>query len=270
MKTATYPVAPEVTPLDGTLLHAATVRDGIAWLDGRDLWASSAAMTFGAAPVFCGPNTKDLDDNEIDWVSGFLFGAYGGLTCKPVGTSLEEMESIVREGFTRGESTAVERGFMETRFRAAAGDNLGRWEAPVDITPAGGAVKPAVGVALLEGYYASVYSGAPVLHMPRVIASLLLGPAWVTMDGSTIRTKLGSKIAAGAGYDYPNTSPAGVNAPDGEKWVYATGAVYVGRGEMTVQSALNQTDNNAAVLAERAYIGAVDGPVVAVRVKVEQ
>lgn len=268
MVTATYPVAPEVTPLDGTLLDAATVQEGIAWLDGRDLWESTAAMTFGAAPVFCGVNDKDLDDNNLEWVSGFLFGAYGGFTCKLVGTSPEEMESQVRTAFERGESTAVERAFMETRFRAAAGDNAGRWDAPVDITPAGGAVKPGVGVAMLEGYYASVYSGAPTIHMPRTIASLLLGVDGVSMDGQTIRTKLGSKIAAGGGYDYPNTGPAGTEPAAGEKWIYATGGVYLGRGEALFQSGFDQTNNDAIVLAERAYVGAVDGPVVAVRVTV--
>ena len=267
MVTATYPVAPEVTPLKGTLLDVATVRDGIAWMDGNDLWASSAAMQFGAAPVFCGVNAKDLDNNEVDWVSGIQFGAYGGFTCKPIGTDLAEMESVVREGFLRGESTAVERALMTQRFIADP-ETPDRWAAPVDITPAGGAVKPALGVALLEGFYPTVYTGSPVIHMPRAIASLLLGVDGVSMNGDVIETKLGSKVAAGAGYDYPNVGPTGVNAPDGEKWLYATGAVYLGRGDMTVQAGFDQSTNDAVILGERAYIAAVDGPVVAVRVQV--
>jgi hypothetical protein len=268
MTTATYPIAPEITPLEGTLLHAATVKDGIAWLDGQDLWPSSGGMTFGAAPAFCAPNTKNLDTNSLTWVSGFLFGAYGGFTCKPVGTSLEEMESNVREAFNRGESTAVERAFMQTRFRAAAGVNAGRWAAPVDITPAGGAQKPAVGLAMLEGHFASLYSGSPTIHMPRVIASLLLGVDGISVDGSALRTKLGSLIAAGSGYDYPNTGPTGANAAAGEKWMYASGPVFLGRSETTVRSNLNMSNNDGVVLAERAYIGATDGPVLAVRVTV--
>ena len=64
--TATYPVAPTATRLKGTLLDAATVRDGITWLDGKDLWSSTSGMKFGAAPVFCGVNNKDLDSNQID------------------------------------------------------------------------------------------------------------------------------------------------------------------------------------------------------------
>jgi hypothetical protein len=269
MVTATYPVAPEIEPLKGTLLDAANVKDGIAWLDGDDLWASPAGMTFGSAPVFCGVNAKDLDDNEVDWVSGIQFGAYGGYTCRLVGTDMDEMESLVRQGFANGESVAVERALMEQRFITDP-ETPDRWVAPVDITPAGGAVKPGVGVALLEGYYASVYQGAPTLHLARVIASLLLGVDGVSMDGDTIRTKLGSKIAAGGGYDYPNTGPAGTEPAAGEKWIYATGGVYVGRGEMQVIPGFDQSNNDATILAERPYIVAVDGPVVAVRVKVEQ
>lgn len=266
--TATYPVAPPVIPLEGTLLDAAEVKDGISWLNGEDLWESFAAMKFGQAPVFCGDNDKDLDENSALWVSGFVFGAYGGVTCKAPGMDMASQEASIREVFTRGESTAVERALMDIRFKAAAGDNAGRWDTPTDITPAAGAVKPAVGVGLLEGYFSSVYTGAPTIHMPRVIASLLLGVDGATLEGKTIRTKLGSKIAAGAGYDYPNTSPAGVAAAAGERWVYASGGVVVLRGPVEVRQSFEQSNNDVVVLAERAYVVAVDGPVVALRVLV--
>ncbi len=268
MVTATYPVAPAVQPLEGTLLDAAVVQDGIEWLDGADLWESYAGMKFGQAALFCAPNSKDLDNNSADWVSGFRFAAYGGVTCKAVGLDMADQEAQVRTVFERGESTAVERALMETRFRPAAGANVGRWEPTVDITPASGAVKPGLGVALLEGFYASLYTGSPTIHMPRVIASLLLGVDGASMDGGVIETKLGSKIAAGVGYDFPNTGPDGVAAPVGERWVYATGAVYIGRGETTIQQSFEQLNNDVVVLGERAYVVAVDGPVVALRVTV--
>lgn len=268
MVTATYPVAPEVIPLEGTLLDTATVKDGIAWLDGLDLWQSYAAMKFGQAALFCASNSKDLTGNSAAWVSGFRFAAYGGVTCKSVGLDMADEETQVRTVFERGESTAVERALMEVRFRAAAGDNTGRWATPTDITPSGGAVSPKVGVALLEGYFGSVYTGAPTIHMPRVIASILLGQTGATLDGKLIQSKLGSKIVAGAGYDYPNTGPGGSNAPTGEKWLYATGGVYIGRGPAEVRQAFDQSTNDVIMLAERGYIVAVDGPVAAVRVLV--
>jgi hypothetical protein len=266
--TATYPVAPEITPLWGTLLDAAKVQDGIAWLDGRDLWVSGGDLKFGYAPVFCGVNSKNLDSNSVDWVSGFQVGAYGALTCRLIGTTFEEMEEQVREGFASGESTAIERALMDIRFRAAAGDNVGRWATPTDITPAGGAVHPRVGLALLEGRFSALYSGSPTIHMPRNIASLLAATEAIQRNGDVLYTKLGSLIAAGAGYDYTNYSPAGVASAEMERWVYASGPVYVGRGDMITQRALDQSDNDATVLAERPYIVAVDGPVLALRVTV--
>lgn len=268
--TATYPVAPRVSPLEGTLLQTATVEDGVSWLDGLDLWQSYAEMSFGQAALFCASNSKDLDNNSAQWVSGFRFAAYGGVTCKAVGLDMPVQEAAIREVFLRGESAAVERALMDVRFQAAAGDNAGRWDTPTDITPGAGAVRPAVGVALLEGYMGSVYTGAPTIHMPRVIASLLLGQTGATLDGTSIMTKLGSKIVAGVGYDYPNTGPGGADAPTGEKWLYGSGEVYIGRGPVEVRQAFTQSNNDVVVLAERAYIVAVDGPVAAVRVLVER
>lgn len=263
MVTATYPVAPEVTPREGTLLDAATVKDGIGWLDGTDLWESFAAMQFGQSANFCAPNTKDLDNNSADWVSGFRFAAYGGVTCKAVGMDMSAQEASIREVFERGESTAVERALMQTRFRHDAG---GRWDDAIDITPAGGAVKPGIGVGLLEGKFASLYTGAPTIHMPIVVASMLLGLDGATLEGGIIRSKLGSKIAAGAGYDYPNTSPGGVNSAEMERWVYATGGVVVLRGPAEVRQTFEQLNNDVIVLGERAYVVAVDGPTLALKV----
>jgi hypothetical protein len=262
---ASYPVAPATTPRQGTLLDAATVTDGIAWLnEGDDLFESYNAMTFGASPEFCAPNVKDFDNN-IGWVDGFRFGAYGGVQCRAVGLDRDKMLSEVRRVFETGESTAVERAFMDIRFRA----RTDYWAAPTDITPAGGAVKPAVGVALLEGYFSSVYVGQPTLHLPIAITSLLLGVNGLDDDSAGLHTRLGSKVAAGAGYDFPNEGPDGAAAPAGERWLYATGEVLVRRGPVEVRQAIDHTNNDVYVLAERAYIGASDGPVVAVRVKVE-
>jgi hypothetical protein len=227
-------------------------------------------MSFDSAAVFCGPNNKVFDNTAV-WTDGLQFAAYGGLLCKAIGLDMPEMLRKAGDTFTVGESTAVERALMKTRFVAnAAGDNTvpGSWPAPTDITPAGGAVKPAVGVALLEGYASSVYVGLPTLHVPVVIGSLLLGVPGNAFDGESPETALGSKIAVGAGYDFPNTSPTGAAAAAGEKWIYASGEVLVLRGETILRQEFNQENNEVTVLAERPYIVAVDTFVAAVRVQV--
>lgn len=262
--TARYPVAPAVTPPQATLISAATVTDEFAWLDGKDLFQSYNCLTFGANANFCAPNTLTLTQNA-GWISGFRFAGYGGVTCKAPGLDQAAMKAAVGAAFDTGESTAIEKAVMATRFIADPGGN---WAAPTDITPVAGAVKPATGIAMLEGHAAVNYVGTPTLHIPKVIASLVLGVNGAMFEQDMLRTRLGSKIAAGAGYDYPNNGPTGAAAPVGEKWLYATGEVLIGRGDMTLLQAFAQGNNDVTVLAERGYIVAVDCYAAAVRVLV--
>lgn len=268
-----YPVTPTTTPRRSTLLHVAAVDDGIEWLDGTDLFDSYNCMKFQAEAEFCAPNVKDFDQ-AAGWQDGFRFAAYGGVACKAVGLDRARMLSEVERVFDAGESTAVERALMQTRFVAGADlDGAGAgtelaWDAPVDLTPAGGAVKPEVGVAILEGHAASEYVGVPTLHLPVTIASLLAREAAVEFEGDILRTKLGSAVVAGAGYDYPNTGPTGAPAAAGEKWLYATGGVLVRRGNAEIRQAIAHEDNDVFVLAERGYVVAVDCYTAAVRVQV--
>jgi hypothetical protein len=265
--TVQYPEAPATEALKGTLLDTATVIDGIEWQDGRDLFDSFNCMKFDGSADFCGPNNKTLDQ-IADWISGYRFAAYGGVTCKAVGLDQQGMERRVREVFEKGESTAVERSLMATRFTADT-DPTPRWDAPVDITPASGAVKPGTGIALLEGFAASEYVGGAVLHVPLSTASSILGVNGAEFEGSVLRTKFGSKIAAGAGYDYPNLGPTGAAAAAGERWLYATGSVVLMRGEPIIRQVMNTDNNDVVVLAERPYVAAVDCFAAAIRVTVE-
>ena len=263
--TATYPVAPTVTPLRGTLLDAASVSDNFKWLDGNDLFESYNCMKFQSSADFCAPNSKTFN-NVAGWVDGIRFAAYGGVTCKAIGLDQSKMKSEVERVFNNGESTAVERALMSTRFVADT-ETTPRWDAPVDVNT-GGAVAPAVALALLEGYAADHYVGTPTLHIPRVIASLLARNKTLEWDGDVLRTQMGSKIAAGAGYDYPNTGPTGAAAAAGEKWLYATGEVVVGRGPASVLQAMDTGTNDVFVLGERGYIAAVDCFTAAIRTTV--
>lgn len=263
---ASYPVAPAVTPRSGTLLDAANVGEGMAWLDGNDLFESFNCMEFGSAAEFCAPNTKTFD-NTLNWVDGIRFAAYGGVQCRAVGLDQDALDTQVSRAFEAGESTAIERALMEQRFRADA-DPAARWGAATDITPGAAAVDPKVGLALLEGYAASVYVGQPTLHVPRSIAAIVAASDGIVEEGSSLRTKLGAKVAAGAGYDYPNTGPTGAEAAAGEKWLYATGEVVIQRGSAEIRQAVDMTNNDVYVLAERPYIAAVDCFAAAVRVTV--
>lgn len=277
MTTVEYPPRPVPEPIVGSLLDGvATVVDSnnFAWFGtGEGLFNSYDSLTFGHSPVFpCTTQpTKDFDQTAT-WVSGFRFGAYGGTTCKSVGYDMAEAEAQVRKAFESGESIAVEAAFMATRFEVAAGEDVvsgvKKWDDPVDITPGSGAVKPKVGLALLEAWMGPRYTGLPTLHVPTVVLSLVMGPDGVVVRDKMLRTQLGSKVVNGVGYDEPNTGPDGSDAPAGEKWLYATGEVLVIRSPDIVRQAMDRSTNDVFTLAERAYIGSAAGPTAAVRVQV--
>lgn len=267
MTQVTYPTAPAITRRKGTLLDVAEVDSNFEWQDGEGLFESFNCLTFGAQPVFCGTNTKTLDQTP-NWVDGVRFGAYGGMTCRTVGLDVAKAEREAEAAFLAGESIAVEAGVMEYLF--VENDNTatlpGEWAAPVDLTPAGGAVSPALGLALLEGYAPAHYTGEPVLHLPRSVAALLSQSEALVFDGNALRTKLGASVAAGGGYDDPNTGPTGAAAAAGEKWLYATGGVKVSRSETIVRSTLAHEANDAVLLIERGYVVAYDCFAAAIRV----
>lgn len=204
--------------------------------------------------------------NSPVWQDGFRFTTYAGVICESVGFDAQDAMENARRVYLAKESVAVEQALMAQRFIASAGN----WPAPTDITPASGAVKPAVGLALLEQHAGQSYAGAPTIHAPRVIGALLADSAGVKADGNVFRSPQGSKVASGVGYGIANQSPAGVAAPAGEQWVYATGEVSVARGELiTPDFQLNRENNEVTVLVERPYIAVVDCYAAAVRVKVE-
>lgn len=245
MQMARYPVAPAVTPRRSTLLDVATVTDQFEWLDGESLWESFNCLTFLGSAPFCAPASKTLNSTAT-WTDGFRFSAYGGFNCKPIGRA-PETEAEVRRAFENGESTAVEAAFVSMRFVVnAVGSGLpGSWVAPPSISAS--VATPALVLAALEEYGATHYNGAPTLHLPVGIASQLAATEAITWDGNILRTKLGSKVAVGAGYSLADP-----------KKTYVTGEVWVGRSDVVDVTQLDKPNNDMVTLVERGYVAAVD------------
>lgn len=257
-----YPTAPSVEKLRGTLLDTATVDDQhFAGIDGLGLYESYNCMDFGSVPANCGPSAKSFD-NGPTWVDGVKFGAYGGVICKHTDEAeLEAQHTRSMESFLLGESRAVERGLMALRF--PENDNtatmLGEWPAPVDFNSAQATpVDAEVGVALAEEWIASVYAGIGTLHLPRSVASLLANGKKLEFEGDTLRTALGTKVAAGSGYALPNLDPAGAEADFGVYWIYVTGEVLLMRSDPVHKSAHRSTTNEYITLVERGYVASID------------
>jgi len=250
----------------GTLLDVAYVTDGIGFLEPQGLTESYNCMILDSVAVWPCPTTaspKTFGDSP-SWVDGIRFAVYGGITCKGPGFSMTDGLTKARQSFEAMESVGVERALMKTRFVAGP-----TWGAATDLTPAGGAVVPAAGLAILEGDAACKYAGVPIIHAPRAVASLLTGiQGSITNEGNALVTKLGSKVAAGGGYGCPNSGPTGAAPAAGELWMYGTGMVTVARGELMTFSDIDRSTNDVRLLVERAYVAAVDCYVSAVRVKV--
>lgn len=271
MTVQTYPMVPTTTPLRGTLLDAATVQpqSGYRMIDETDaLFDSYNCLRFDAETgAWCAPSDPAKTFGAAGWTHGFRFAVYGGIECRMPGMDFNRARSETRRIFEEGESTGVERALMRSGFVDGPLDGGSPiWDAATDITPAGGAVHPVVGMALLEGFMADTYVGVPTLHLPRTIASILASSDRIESVGREMYTKMGSKVAAGAGYDYPNTSPLGAAAAAGERWLYASGEVLIIPGELVEKEAPDWNANDYRVLIERPYMAALDCATVAIRV----
>lgn len=197
------------------------------------------------------------------WQDGIRFAVYGGLLCKSPGWDPAEGEKQLLSNFLVAESVGVERALMQTRFTGLAGGSIA-----TDLTPAGGAVDPTVGMAILEGHASCNYGGVPTIHAPRSIGLLLFRNGGAVRVGNRFYSAQGANLASGAGYECPNNSPANTAPPADERWMYASGGVVLARSKVTVVSQIDRVTNDAMVLVERLYVAAVDCYVSAVRVKV--
>lgn len=264
-----------VTPLRGTLLDVASISEGDEWPLTIGLVDSYNCLDMAVPTELCPTPTEPKEFEGPNWLNGFRFAVYGGISCKPFGFDEQRAKDNIERVFRLKESVGVERALMQTRFGAdgpdldpGAGVNLA-WEAATDITPTGGAVSPKVGFGLLEEYAASVYAGAPTLHLPRSVASLTVDTQWELVNGKGV-SKLGSNVAAGGGYALPNTGPDGLDAPDNERWIYVSGQVLIQRGDLILPPPVTDYQtNDIYALAERTYIVAVDCFAAAIRVSVE-
>lgn len=261
--------APTPTPLRGVLLDAISTVDGVPDLNfTENQYESYNCLTTGYRAVYPCPTPDPLPPaktfNTPAWQDGFKFAAYGGVRCSSVGFDLEFAQAELTRVFDVMESKSIAQGLMENRFRALAD----YWPAPTDITPAGGAVVPKVGLALIEGLASTQYAGVPTIHVPRSIGSLLIDGGSIAFKGDRLETGLGAKVAADGGYE-SNFGPDGVAAPAGEKWIYGTGEVQAQRSAPVFQEwAINMSNNDITILRERVYVLTVDCFATAVRVKV--
>jgi len=109
-------------------------------------------------------------------------------------------------------------------------------------------------VGTLEGLMGSCYGGTPFLHMPMNVVAHLAANHLLERKGSRLVTPAGSIVVGAPGY--PGTSPAGVNPPFGQEWMYATGSVKLWQSDVdwkarSAREFLNRTNNDTVLIAEQ-------------------
>lgn len=190
------------------------------------------------------------------------YSAYAGVSCSIVGYTEEKILARARAILKLGWQHAAESAL----WTGAAG-NLPALSQAGSVLASGGSIVD--GLATLESYLGSNYTGVGVIHVPRLGAPYLADRHQIFERGvNQLQTALGSQFVFGGGY--PNTAPGGGAAGAGNLWMYATGLITIRMDEAFINGglaqALNRATNVQTVFAEQPTVLTIDGPIVAVRV----
>lgn len=257
---------PPIQPLPYGLLSVATVIDlpgdshelnGVTY---KSLACGADLNTFVAVcPPSSNPVKTATDGDRVVVVSDDLIELYANLSCKE--TTLEAMFQEARDIFALGEERALESAFWTSQLAVVGSVVLNSSSLPADALPITSAV------AALESAMACCYPGRPVLHSDRGTIAFAANSRQVHVVGNELQTTLGSPWAAYA--CSPNTSPAGVEAPDGYAWVYATSQPVIRRwpahtyptdvGHILLRDdATGGPTNEPSVKVERSYLPSLE------------
>lgn len=246
-------------------------QNGITWQSrclvpmGQLTYDECIAVTGSGGPP-PEPSTK-TDVLDLTLRGATPFTAYAKFDCALVG--MDEALKIATDALAQSEPWQAERAFWTGLVdgRVIAFPHLAanaevldaqsiELQSPASIVITGAAVDVATGLGLLESALADCYNGVGVIHVPVKLLPTLQAYSLVIAQNGKLKTLNGNLVAVGAGY--PGTSPSGVAAAAGESWMYATGAVFMYRGEVQVPpdrvSSVNRATNTREMIAERTYV----------------
>lgn len=276
--------APAFTPAPyGLLSVAQQIQDedahwrlGISYrpLCGRPAatWDECIVVTGSGSPPE--PPAK-TETHTRDLRGATAFEVYAEMECTVVGAPDGEAEADIRRALTDNEAWRVERAFWTGRAtdpttsgpvvvyphlaaNGALSDPQGYTLQTSAAIVTGGPLDIVEGFGALEAALAGCYGGVGVIHVPVEVVPLLAAQRLIEVRNGQLRTMNGNLVAAGGGY--PGTGPDGTRAA-GTTWVYATGAVFYYRGDVTTFAPVESLDrrtNTLKQIAERPYVVAWD------------
>lgn len=260
-------------------------QNGVTW-QSRCVDSGMGASTYdeciavtgtGAVPE---PSAKTHNSSQV--LRGATpFTPYTRFDCSPVGNA--DAARMAQDALAQSETWQVEHAFWTGQVdgktlafphlaaNAEVVDSQGAQLQPnPTVVTSGAAVDVATALGLLEEGLANCYNGRGVVHVPvRVLPTLdMLGI--VRVVGDHLETLKGNLVSVGGGY--PGTSPAGAPAAAGEAWIYATGAVFLLRGDVrilpTMPDSFDRSTNTVQQIAERTYVLGWDCCHVAAQVRI--
>lgn len=199
------------------------------------------------------------------------------LTKNPVGTTdfvegapfqVYESSECLTLGFDEGLARATRRLALHEQWHVERHVDATVFRTDVEVLNGGNPLPVPDAVGLLEDIIADRYGGIGVLHIPRQAYAHFVRADLVRRDAARNRTPLDNLWAIGAGYS--GASPAGVPAPDGTAWIYATGPVIARRSEVFSREEFNRERNTKLAVAERVFALTFDCLRVAVMAQLPQ
>lgn len=185
---------------------------------------------------------KVLDEGGYDLGEADTFLVYEQYVCSPIGNTLSRAEEGARARLEAREEMRVEQALATGAFGQSPSFND---DSVIDLT----ADSLKLAFAKLEQTLATEYGSQGILHMSRFTATLAIEKGLVEVGNNRLRTKLGTPVIAGSGYDF-----------DG---IIATPAMFGYRSEVISSSnrlgdLLDKKVNDLYGIAERNYLLGMD------------
>lgn len=267
LEPAPYGLLSSAYPLNDPSLRG---DDAARWEQGFSIESEACNATVRVADL-CDPNNTAVTVVDRSDPSTVLrFSDYDPMVvqvedhCSTFGFSAEQRYARLGRQLEAATQFALEREFWTGALaKDAAPDLPNRYLAmsdATDVTPTPGtAVKIRQGLALLEGALGSCGLGTVgAIHAPRAVASALRPN---DVDG-VLRTPIGNTLIAGSGYT--GSAPNGTDPTGTQRWMYATGPVFVQLGEPYFTpdqpgQAITTSTNDFKLMAERTAAATWDG-----------
>lgn len=256
--------APALTPPPTSLIRTATViehPDDLHW-GGAMEWSPEGCAD-AVVVAQCVQAAKLGSRNRSGRIRFDAFGVLAYDSCSTFGMAAEDYEGRARRALAARESKAVEKEWWTATLvtanphlaMAAAGANGGT----AATTVVAGAQGLRTGLALLVQALADGNGGSGMIHARPFLVQLWYGLDLLYRDGGgKLWTGEGNQVVAGAGY--PGTGPAAEARTASSEWAFATDAVDVHRGPVSILGPggpgvenLDYANNEVIVRAERLY-----------------